>query len=95
MGRLALHEMLQPIDPSVRPRAYFHERMFPRLSQRLGARILDRLDVLVQLSTLGEYGLEHGARARGAARRRGDCAPARWATEERCTSSGAAQVPTS
>lgn len=31
--------------------------MFPRLRQRLGPAVLDRIDVLVELSTLGEYGL--------------------------------------
>ncbi len=31
--------------------------MFPRLRQRLGSTVLDRIDVLVELSTLGEYGL--------------------------------------
>lgn len=31
--------------------------MFPRLRQRLGKAVLDRIDTLVELSTLGEYGL--------------------------------------
>ena len=31
--------------------------MFPRLKERLGAAVLDRVDLLVELSTLGEYGL--------------------------------------
>lgn len=31
--------------------------MFPRLKQRLGSVVLDRMDLLVELSTLGEYGL--------------------------------------
>jgi hypothetical protein len=32
--------------------------MFSSLSQRLGARLIDRLDLLVELSTLGEYGVD-------------------------------------
>lgn len=36
---------------SVRGPAYLYERMFPRLEQRLRAQ----LDLLVELSTLGEY----------------------------------------
>lgn len=31
--------------------------MFPRLKARLGTAVLDRVDLLVELSTLGEYGL--------------------------------------
>jgi hypothetical protein len=31
--------------------------MFPRLSQRISSAVLDRLDLVVELSTLGEYGL--------------------------------------
>ena len=34
--------------------------MFSSLSHRLGARFIDRLDLLVELSTLGEYGLDRG-----------------------------------
>ena len=34
--------------------------MFSSLSQRLGARFFDRLDLLVELSTLGEYGVDRG-----------------------------------
>ena len=36
--------------------------MFPRLKQRLGTAALERLDVLVELSTLGEYGLAEDGR---------------------------------
>lgn len=32
--------------------------MFSSLSQRLGTRMLDRLDLLVELATLGGYGLD-------------------------------------
>ncbi len=31
--------------------------MFPALSQRLTTRFLSRLDVIVELSTLGQYGI--------------------------------------
>ncbi len=37
--------------------------MFPRLKQRLAPAVLGRLDVLVELSTLGEYGLDEAGRA--------------------------------
>ena len=37
--------------------------MFPRLRQQLGTGILARLDVLVELSTLGEYGVSDDGRA--------------------------------
>lgn len=30
--------------------------MFPRLKQRLGTVVLDRMDLLLELTTLGEYG---------------------------------------
>jgi hypothetical protein len=36
--------------------------MFPRLKQRLGTAALGRLDVLVELSTLGAYGLAEDGR---------------------------------
>ncbi|MGH3993804.1 MAG: hypothetical protein ACRDSN_15250 [Pseudonocardiaceae bacterium] len=32
--------------------------MFSSLTHRLGTRVLDRLDLLVELSTLGEYGVD-------------------------------------
>ena len=32
--------------------------MFSSLAQRLGPRVLARLDLLVELSTLGEYGID-------------------------------------
>jgi len=31
--------------------------MFPRLRQKLGTALVDRIDVLVEFSTLGEYAL--------------------------------------
>jgi hypothetical protein len=31
--------------------------MFPRLRQRISTAVLDRVDLVVELSTLGEYGL--------------------------------------
>lgn len=31
--------------------------MFPGVKQRLGAAVLNRVDLLVELATLGEYGL--------------------------------------
>ena len=31
--------------------------MFPRLSQRISSALLDKVDLVVELSTLGEYGL--------------------------------------
>lgn len=31
--------------------------MFPRLKQRFAPAVLDRVDLLLELSTLGEYGL--------------------------------------
>jgi hypothetical protein len=34
--------------------------MFSSFSQRFGALILDRLDLVVELSTLGEYGVDSG-----------------------------------
>ena len=36
--------------------------MFPRLRHRIGTAALDRLDVLIELSTLGEYGLGEDGR---------------------------------
>ena len=50
--------------------------MFPHLRKRLGPRLLDRLDLLVELSTLGEYRLAHDTSAAAfVPRSRGDCAP--------------------
>ena len=43
---------------SVRDGPYLHEHVFPRLRHRLGTELLARLDVFVELSTLGEYGLD-------------------------------------
>jgi hypothetical protein len=31
--------------------------MFPRLRQKIGAAIVDRIDLMVEFSTLGEYAL--------------------------------------
>ncbi|HYI35382.1 MAG TPA: hypothetical protein VEX39_02165 [Thermoleophilaceae bacterium] len=31
--------------------------MFPRLRQRISTRLIDRIDLLVEFSTLGEYAL--------------------------------------
>ncbi len=36
--------------------------MFPTLSQRLSAGFLSRLDVIVELSTLGQYGIAEDGR---------------------------------
>lgn len=36
--------------------------MFPRLRQRFGSALLPRLDVVVELSTLGEYGIDEQGR---------------------------------
>ena len=51
--------------------------MFPRLSQRISSAVLDRLDLVIEVSTLGEYGLaEDGlpiAAEAATTRPRGDC----------------------
>ena len=51
--------------------------MFPRLTQRLSTALLDRLDLVIEVSTLGEYGLaEDGLPIAGeprTSRPRGDC----------------------
>jgi hypothetical protein len=54
--------MLQKRGSSVRRRAYLCEHVFPRLRHRIGTAALDRLDVLIELSTLGEYGLGEDGR---------------------------------
>ncbi|MEJ7714623.1 MAG: hypothetical protein WKF40_02505 [Thermoleophilaceae bacterium] len=36
--------------------------MFPRLRQRIGTAIIDRIDLMVELSTLGEYALAEDLR---------------------------------
>jgi hypothetical protein len=36
--------------------------MFPRLRQRISTAVLDRVDLVVELSTLGEYGLGEDGR---------------------------------
>lgn len=36
--------------------------MFPRLRQRFGSALLPRLDVVVEFSTLGEYGIDEQGR---------------------------------
>ncbi len=69
--------------------------MFPRLKHRFGPAFLERLDVIVELSTLGEYGVDETGRpmvldaeAPAAARfplsprQRGDCT--REASPRRC-----------
>ena len=48
-----VQEKLQQIGPSVRAGSYLLERMFPRFTERLGTA----LDLFVEFSTLGEYGL--------------------------------------
>ena len=49
-----LQRKLQPSGASVRARPYLLERMFPRLTERLGSA----LDIVVEFSTLGEYRLD-------------------------------------
>lgn len=75
--------------------------MFPRLRNRLAPALLQRLDVLVELSTLGEYGIDESGRpmplpfetppapagaARLAPRRRDRCAPLAEVSPRRCAS---------
>ncbi len=43
-------------------RCVAYEHMFPRLGQRLSTAVLDGLDVAVELTTLGEYGLAEDGR---------------------------------
>lgn len=45
------------IGRSVHAATYGVEHMFPRVKKRLAARLLNRLDLIVEFSTLGEYGL--------------------------------------
>ena len=56
IGRV--QEMLHARAESVRGLAYLYEHMFPRLKQNL----LAHLDLVVELSTLGEYGIAEDGR---------------------------------
>ncbi len=52
--------------------------MFPGLRQRIGTAIVDRIDLMVEFSTLGEYALAEDLRpvAMHGERRHGDAAQA-------------------
>jgi hypothetical protein len=52
-----MHEILQVRACSVRHPAYLYEHMFPRLRQRIGTALIDRIDLMVEFTTLGEYAL--------------------------------------
>jgi hypothetical protein len=51
--------------------------VFPRLRQRICTATLDRLDVLIELSTLGEYGLGEDGRPLALAETASDPVPGR------------------
>jgi hypothetical protein len=51
---------LQDPGTSVRRPSYLYEHMFPRLKTRFAPGLLGRIDRLVELSTLGGYGLDEG-----------------------------------
>ena len=64
------------------PRPSLYEHMFPRMRQRIGTALIDRIDLLVEFSTLGEYALADDLRpvamhadtpAPSARRSRDDC----------------------
>ena len=66
--------------------------MFPRLKQRLGTGVLARLDVLVELSTLGEYGVSEDGRPLALADQAPPPAPLTPRTRDACSPRGAASV---
>jgi hypothetical protein len=57
-----VQEFLQVPAASVRGPAYLYEHMFPRLRTRFAPGLLGRIDQLVELSTLGGYGVDDSGR---------------------------------
>lgn len=53
---------MQNPGTSVRARSYLYEHMFPRIRTRISPALLGRVDRLVELSTLGGYGVDEGGR---------------------------------
>lgn len=73
--------------------------MFPRMRQRIGTALIDRIDLLVEFSTLGEYALADDLRpvamhadtpVPGSRRSRDDCPCGDRPVSRRCDGSARA-----